>query len=81
MTLVYRTGYYQGLCNQLFAHICALAIAARLGADVVVPPAWSRETFKNIAVPWTVGEPDTLLDVAAMSELWEKKRGMRLYKV
>ena len=37
-----------GLINQHYSHVAALALAAVLGAEVVLPPAMHRSSFEHI---------------------------------
>jgi hypothetical protein len=37
-----------GLINQHYSHIAAFALAAVLGAEVVLPPAMHRSSFQHI---------------------------------
>jgi len=38
---------YAGLINQQYSHIAAFALAAVLGAEIVLPPAAKRDSFAH----------------------------------
>lgn len=76
-------GVSGGLCNQLNAHINALALALALAADaVVLPPAWSRRDYlrhnSSDNSGWDYQLPvGSLLDVDGMRPAW-LRRGIEL---
>lgn len=77
-TLRYKAA--SGLCNQLYAHLAALAIAQHLGAQaLVLPPARSRETFLRLH-GWSLEPLESLLDTERMAAHW-RSRGLRLEMV
>ena len=55
-----------GLANQVYSHIIALALAARMGADVILAPATYRSSFKyafnSEEAEWKTAPASTLLD-------------------
>jgi len=76
-----------GLINQHYSHIAALALATRIGADVVLPPAAVRDSFgsyfhmaadKN-EMAWSAAPLDSLLDVDALVTTW-RERGVTLHR-
>ncbi|GAB4821695.1 hypothetical protein N2152v2_008741 [Parachlorella kessleri] len=74
MLLSYRVG--SGLCNQLYIHLTALAVARQLGADLLVPPALCRKTFA-VSKGFLNAPAESLLDTKAMAEQWAQ-RGLKL---
>lgn len=77
-----------GLVNQLYSHIAALALAAYLGTEVVLPPAAKRDSFAHYfsmvkeqnEVQWSAAPLEDLLDVDHLISYWEQ-RGLRLSRV
>ena len=77
-----------GLVNQLYSHIAALALAAHLGAEVILPPAAKRDSFEHYfsvfkernEVLWSAGPLESLLDVDHLISFWAK-RGMTILRV
>lgn len=76
-----------GLINQHYSHIAALALASRIGADVVLPPAAVRDSFgsyfhmaadKN-EMAWSAAPLESLLDVDALVATW-RARGVTLHR-
>jgi hypothetical protein len=85
--LVLRYTACQGLFNQMYAHLNALALAAFLGADVVVPPSVYRESFAKYfsmtdlarnEVRWTPAPAGALLDVEALKKHYSERHGIRV---
>jgi hypothetical protein len=68
-----------GLCNQLYAHLSVLTLAALMRSEVIVPPALSRESFQQNG-GWLEAPPDSLLDLTSMEEYWGAQ-GVHLNKV
>ena len=69
----------QGLMNQHYSHVAALALAVVLHANVVVPPALSRNSFdayfsmdpsKN-KVTWAAAATSTMWDTAHLHAYWK----------
>lgn len=72
-----------GLCNQLYAHFSALAMARALGAELVLAPAMSRSSFGDYnitdlpfdqqanAVTWRALPLEALLDVPRLRRYWQ----------
>lgn len=77
-----------GLTNQHYCHIDAFAIAAAVGAELVLPPAAKRDSFglyfstvaKDNQVSWAPAALDGILDVAGITAIWQAK-GMALHRV
>lgn len=77
-----------GLINQHYCHINAFALAAALGAEIVLPPAAKRDSFglyfstvpKDNQVSWAPASLDHILDVATITKRWQAK-GMAVHKV
>ncbi|KAK9827681.1 hypothetical protein WJX81_007940 [Elliptochloris bilobata] len=76
-----------GLINQHYSHISAIALAATLGAELVLPPAVKRDSFalyfhhikeKN-EVTWTPTPLEALLDVDKIVETWHA-RGLTIHR-
>jgi hypothetical protein len=85
--LVLRYTACQGLFNQMYAHLNALALAAFLGADVVVPPSVYRESFAKYfsmldpsrnEVKWAPAPAGALLDVDALRKHYSERHGIRI---
>jgi hypothetical protein len=85
--LVLRYTACQGLFNQMYAHLNALALAAFLGADVVLPPSVYRESFAKYfsmtdlarnEVRWTPAPAGALLDVPALQRHYRERHGIRV---
>ncbi len=68
-----------GLCNQLYSHLSVLALAATMGAEVIVPPALARESFQQNG-GWLEAPPDALLDLGSMAQHW-RAQGVSIHKV
>ncbi len=76
----WESGWHAGgLCNQLYSHIPALALARALGAEIVLYPFRSRESFSssdlNLYAPASY-----LFDVEGMVAYWAKQ-GMVVHQV
>lgn len=77
-----------GLVNQLYSHIAALALAAHLGAEVILPPAAKRDSFAHYfsvfkeqnEVLWSADPLESLLNVDYLIDFWAK-RGMTVTRV
>ena len=77
-----------GLINQQYSHIAAFALAAVLGAELVLPPAVKRDSFAKYfsmdktqnEVSWTPDHLDTLLDTEKIIRFW-KDRGLTVHRV
>ena len=67
---------------QQYSHIAAFALALKLGASIVLPPAVTRENFKRTysQVEWLAAPLETLLDVDEIIERWHQV-GMHVHKV
>ncbi|PSC70539.1 alternative oxidase [Micractinium conductrix] len=76
-----------GLINQQYSHIAAFALAAALGAELVLPPAVCRDSFAHYfsvykeknEVRWSPVPLETLLDVDAIMAYWAP-RGLVLHR-
>ncbi|KAL4423672.1 hypothetical protein ABPG75_000973 [Micractinium tetrahymenae] len=76
-----------GLINQQYSHIAAFALAAALGAELVLPPAVCRDSFAHYfsvykeknEVRWSPVPLETLLDVDAIVAYWQP-RGLVLHR-
>ena len=73
-----------GLANQLYSHITALALAARLGADLFLAPATHRSSFKHAFnsadAQWKTAATSTILDVDSIISFW-RQRGVTIHRV
>lgn len=77
-----------GLINQHYCHIAAFAVAAAVGAEVVLPSAAKRNSFGQIfslkpdenEVQWAPAPLDRILDVPRMISTWAAK-GMPVLQV
>lgn len=69
-----------GLINQQYSHIAAFALASMLRADIMLPPAISRDSFEHYfsmnktanQVAWTPVPTESILDVEGISAAWGK---------
>lgn len=77
-----------GLMNQHYCHIAAFALAAALGAEIVLPPAAKRNSFglyfstnaeKN-KVSWSRAPLEHILDVPQIIAAWADK-GIAVHNV
>lgn len=77
-----------GLINQQYSHIAAFALAAVLGAEVVLPPAAKRDSFGHYfsvfkeqnEVLWSAAPLESLMDTDRIVETWRVK-GITVHKV
>jgi len=67
---------------QHYSHIAAFALALELSANIVLPPAVTRETFGKTfnQVQWTTVPTTTMLDVDQIVAKW-RQHGMLVHKV
>ena len=67
---------------QHYSHIAAFALAFELSANIVLPPAVTRETFGKTynQVQWTTVPTATMLDVDQIVAKW-RQHGMLVHKV
>lgn len=86
MRLILRYTACGGLINQHYAHIAALSLATALGAEVVLPPAFCRDSFgtyfslkESNQVQWSATPLDMLLDVDNAIKHWAA-RGLMLHR-
>lgn len=76
-----------GLINQHYSHVAAFALAATLGAEIVLPPAVCRDSFAHYfsvfkeknEVQWSPVPLDSLLDVEHIISYW-KQRGLVVHR-
>ncbi|KAK9827655.1 hypothetical protein WJX81_004166 [Elliptochloris bilobata] len=76
-----------GLINQHYSHISAIALAAVLGAELVLPPGVKRDSFAHYfsqfkeqnEVTWTPTPLEALLDVDQVVEAW-RLRGLTIHR-
>ena len=88
LRVVLRYTACTGLINQQYSHIAAFALAAVLGAELVLPPAVKRDSFAKYfsmdktqnEVSWTPDDLDTLLDTEKIIRFW-KDRGLTVHRV
>jgi len=80
LTLRLRYTTYGGLTNQLYGHLPAFMIARAMGAEVVVSPAVSKNSFNMQEQVWQWQSTDTLLDVDKMAAYW-RDNGLMMHKV
>lgn len=88
LRVVLRYTACTGLINQQYSHIAAFALAAVLGAELVLPPAVKRDSFAKYfsmdktqnEVSWTPDHLDTLLDTEKIIRFW-KDRGLTVHRV
>ncbi|KAK9844459.1 hypothetical protein WJX74_002810 [Apatococcus lobatus] len=87
LRVVLRYTACTGLINQQYSHIAAFALAAVLGAELVLPPAVKRDSFAKYfsmdktqnEVSWTPDHLDTLLDTEKIIRFW-KDRGLTVHR-
>ena len=88
LRVVLRYTACTGLINQQYSHIAAFALAAVLGAELVLPPAVKRDSFAKYfsmdktqnEVSWTPDHLETLLDTEKIIRFW-KDRGLTVHRV
>ena len=90
LRIVLRYDVQQGFSNQLYCHIPALALAATLGAEVVLAPALMRSSFAHFelgetrsgwqATNWTSAPLDQIIDVEKLQRFWAGE-GLTLHQV
>lgn len=86
--LILRYTACTGLMNQQYSHVAAFALAISLGAEIVLPPAATRDSFgKHFSVfrdknemAWRPAPLDTLLDVQGIIAHW-KQHGLVVHAV
>jgi hypothetical protein len=71
-----------GLINQQLGHISVFMLAAATGAELIVPPAFTRGSFAvdEHVTPWTPLPVDQLLDIPHITEYWQQ-RGIVVHPV
>ena len=71
-----------GLVNQLYGHMAALLLVYGMGAELILHPALSRDSFGSNTheVKWQGLPLNSILDVAHLTTFWSK-RGVILHQV
>jgi hypothetical protein len=71
-----------GLINQQLGHISVFMLAATTGAELIVPPAFTRGSFAvdEHVTPWTPLPVDQLLDMPQITDYWQR-RGIVVHPV
>ena len=73
-----------GAANQLYSHVNLFAVAARLGAEVVLPPVVHRSSFEHAydsaEANWTLAPTSSILDVDQIIAFW-RARGITVHRV
>ena len=89
LRIVLKYTVQQGFSNQLYCHISALTLAARLKAEIVLAPAQMRNSFEHYELltgagwqptEWTDVPLNHIIDVQKLHEFWARE-GVMLHEV
>jgi len=80
LTLRLRYTTHQGLTNQLLGHLAAFMIAQEMGAEVVMSPAVSKNSFNMQEQVWQWQSTESVFDLGKMTAYW-RDNGLVIHKV
>ncbi len=89
LRIVLKYSVQQGFSNQVYCHISALTLAARLKAEVILAPSQMRSSFEHYELQtgtgwqpteWTIVPLNHIIDVQKLRTFWDHE-GMMLHEV